>query len=748
MLTGRPRFSFPLRHHLLLLVVGVLLPLLIFSIFIVRQLAQTQRTAAERRLTVSASELANTFDRELASTFRSLDTLGQSTFLQRNNLHEFYDEATRVLHIQSSWSTIVLTDNRGVPLMNLQEAYGAPLPPMLEPDSLQEILRTQKPTVGTLRLGNEHTLAFPVRVPVIQDGTLRYVLTAVINVKSLNSMVAFQTTSSDEWTRTLLDSSGIIAARTRSPEKYVGTAATQNAIEHIRAAETGCFPNVSIEGEKVYVAFKNSRTSHWTAAVVAPASSLDGPPVHSLLVLCIIGGSLLLLTAGVAYMLSRRLGRGIASAARAAEDLALLKDPIVRPSHITEVTQLSEALLRSAQLLKKQEADRSELLAQANAARAEAEAANQAKDEFLAMLGHELRNPLAPMRTGVQLLGILPPGDPRIESTRQTIERQTDHMARLVDDLLDASRIRQHKFQVHRQLLNFKSLVSNVAADLEPELAKNHVTLTFNGPPEDVYVSGDRTRLAQSVGNLLHNSAKFTPPGGCIDITLTASHAHATLTVHDNGSGIDPAFLPHLFLPFAQGPQRLDRPHGGLGLGLALVKGFIEAHGGTVSAASEGKGKGATFTLTLPTTTDRPTPVIDPAMPRQMPHRRILLIEDMQDAARTLKLLLSLDGHTIEIADTGKDALDRAPHFRPEVIICDIGLPDIDGYTLCVMLRQLPALADSRFIALTGYGQSEDILRAAKAGFHIHLVKPVNIPRLRNAILYADTAVLHNATPS
>jgi PAS domain S-box-containing protein len=345
------------------------------------------------------------------------------------------------------------------------------------------------------------------------------------------------------------------------------------------------------------------------------------------------------------------------------------------------------------------------------------------KDEFLALLAHELRNPLGPVRNAARALRRRPDPD-TLARAGELIERQTAHLARLVDDLLDAARISRGKVRIRAARLDLAGLVNRVADEYRPVLEQAGLTLTAaaDGP---LWVRGDPDRLAQVVGNLLHNAGKFTPPGGRIDVRLGRHGDEAVLTVRDTGPGVPPEMLPRLFDMYSQGGGT-ERGSGGLGLGLAMVKGLVELHGGRVRADSP-EGGGAVFTVRLPlerTPTTSQMPAVD-VTPAPAP-RRVLLIEDNADAAASLTMLLEMAGHRIEVADNGTEGVARARAFRPDVVLCDLGLPGLSGYDVARALRADPATARACLVALTGHGHAEDRRRSRAAGFDEHLVKPVD----------------------
>jgi PAS domain S-box-containing protein len=353
-----------------------------------------------------------------------------------------------------------------------------------------------------------------------------------------------------------------------------------------------------------------------------------------------------------------------------------------------------------------------------------AEAARR-KDEFLTLLAHELRNPLGPVRNAARLLQLRT--DPEtLARAGELIERQTGHLARLVDDLLDAARVSRGKVRLRLERLDLAGLVRRVVEDHRPVLEQAGLTLTVDaeGP---LWVRGDADRLAQVVGNLLHNAGKFTPGGGRIDVRLGRDAHGAVLSVRDSGAGIHAEMLPRLFDMFSQGASNPMRGQGGLGLGLAMVKGLTELHGGSVEAHSPGPGCGSVFVVHLQVEATPSTCVV-PALaltPAPEP-RRVLLIEDNADAAASLRLLLELAGHRVEATDNGTEGVARARAFHPDVVLCDLGLPGLSGFEVARTLRADPAMARVRLVALTGYGRDEDRRQARAAGFDEHLVKPID----------------------
>ncbi len=367
--------------------------------------------------------------------------------------------------------------------------------------------------------------------------------------------------------------------------------------------------------------------------------------------------------------------------------------------------------------------------------RREMEDAARLKDEFIAMLGHELRNPLAALSNAAQLQKELPLDDPHFLRSRAIIERQVAHMRRLVDDLLDVARIVRQKIHLVKEIVNLAEPVRAVVSDQENRATARQLSLEVSVQDEPLWVHGDRARLYQIVDNLVGNGIKFTPACGKIRVEVLREGGDAIIRVHDSGMGFVHDELPQMFQAFHQNEHNMQRGSAGLGLGLALVKGLVDLHEGRVQASSEGRGLGATFEVRLPL---RPSPFV-PAEPRQVRSgsrpRKVLVVEDDHDTASLLGDLLRRAGHEVRIVHDAEGALRLAAELHPEAVVCDIGLPGgKDGYAVARSIRADPQLRTARLVALTGYGRDRDRARAKEAGFDEHLTKPVDLDALQAAI--------------
>ncbi|MED5618923.1 hybrid sensor histidine kinase/response regulator [Ideonella sp. BN130291] len=357
---------------------------------------------------------------------------------------------------------------------------------------------------------------------------------------------------------------------------------------------------------------------------------------------------------------------------------------------------------------------------------------NQRKDEFLAMLSHELRNPLAPIRNAVEVIRRVAPPDAKLIWATDVTDRQVNHLTRLVEELLDVARISQGKIVLQQEALDLQTVLSHSVETARPLLDARGHRLQVQVPPQPVWLRGDFARLSQVVSNLLNNAAKYTPEGGSIQLMLTAEDGQAQISVRDNGIGIEPELLPNVFELFEQGKRSLDRSQGGLGIGLTLVQRLVQLHNGTVVARSAGQGHGSEFVVTLPCLSEvQPTEPVTTSSQAgaQAGACRVLVVDDNLDAADTVAMYLEIEGHVVQTVADGQQALTSAATFHPDVVVLDIGLPLLDGYQVARRLRGMVPTREALLIALTGYGQKGDKQQAEEAGFDCHLVKPAD-PRL------------------
>ena len=396
-------------------------------------------------------------------------------------------------------------------------------------------------------------------------------------------------------------------------------------------------------------------------------------------------------------------------------------------AQLREAAREKEGLERTVARLR--EANEHLVLAAINAqgSRDDAEAANRRQNEFLAMLAHELRNPLVPISMSSMLLERSANASPQLLNFSKVIRRQVDHMARLLDDLLDAARISSGKITLNLEPMPVSNAIDQALETVLPRIRERRQHLFLNVPPEPVGVRGDRVRLTQVFTNLIGNASKYTGDDGNIQVDVAVEDHEVIVAVRDNGTGIAPEVLPHIFDLFTQGPRSLARSEGGLGVGLNVVRNLVSMHGGTVRADSDGLGQGSRFVVRLPLCAlDNAAPPAEPVAAAGPGRCRVLLIEDNVDAAETLKAFLEMEGHEVAIVHDGKTGLDTLMARDFDVVVCDIGLPGMDGLEVLSALRASGKAMQPVAIALSGYGQAEDRSRASAAGFDHYLVKPVS----------------------
>jgi PAS domain S-box-containing protein len=1039
-LSGRPgRRAVALKWHLVLLVVGALLPLVVFAAVVVYRLSESERTANDRRLLRSAQDLSHALDREFQSTIRTLSALAESEKLDRGDLAAFHSDAKRVVSTQPAWLTLILLKPDGQQLVNTNVDWGTPLPAAIEPDSLRSTIEQKRPVVGSLTRGQvRQTLGFPVRVPVMRDGEVRYVLTAVITPDALAGVVGLRGQPNEEWARAVVDTQETIVARSHEQERFVGTRVKDSFIQRLRESDEGLFQDVARDGTSIYVAYSHEPSTGWTTLVAVPAEVVESP-ARSTTAVVAIGLALLSLSTVGAFVISRHVRRGLLSAAEAAETMSRGERPRALTSNVKEVAQLGRALTHSAALLAQHEQARNEQLERADAARAEAESArraqevllknlresearlqlvadhapvlitycdaerrykfvnepyaarfglrpselvgrpikeslgseayatiepyvdavlrgerlefeteipytqlgarhmwvayapefdaegrvsgfvsaildvterkraeqrlreseerfakafeasplaltitslrtgrllevnetftrlsgytreeavghttlelglwaeptdrevelatlaqhgalrdveyrfrmkdgrelvgmlsaeqieiggepcaltviedvterkraeaerdqmlerekslraeaekaNRLKDEFLATVSHELRTPLTAILGWVHMLEV---GDIDQKTARHAvavIQRNALQQKQIVEDILDVSRVITGKFRLESELVELTPVVQAALDTIAPAAEAKGLRLRSTLDPEAA-VTGDAARLQQVVWNLLANAVKFTPTGGEVRASVARLLTHIRIEVSDTGQGILPEFLPYAFDRFRQADMGTTRQHGGLGLGLSIVRHLVEAHGGSVHAYSAGEGMGATFTVDLPLPAEAeptaPRAEVDAQMqgagrtvethaPPTAAERaeealpplvgmRVLAVDDDEDTLEMLSLFLRRAGAEITVASSAAAALEALERFRPDVLVADIGMPEVDGYELLRRVRSLGAERGglTPAIALTAYAGEADRARALRSGFQAHLPKPIEPDALINAV--------------
>ncbi len=737
------RFAFgPFERRLFLTIVVGLLPLAVVAFVALFQSAQQQKREYLEASEGTMRAVMWAVDLELAAALASLDALAASPRLARNDFAGFHSEARELLARRPNWLNVVLSGPTAQQVMNTDLPSSSTLPTHIDRPAVEETVRTGLPGINDVLYSPVlETHAFAVRVPITRSGAVEYVLTAVLRTQSIEQILGDQRLTEDG-VATVLDTSYNVVARTLSQSEFVGKPASDSLVQLLQQGdETGWAVTTTLEQNPVYTVYYRSPRTGWAAAVGVPTLVLDAPVWYSYAVLGGLIVASVLLGLAAAFLASRAITNPMRELKLAAEALGRGVMPPMPNTDLPEIRQVASALLtahtqREALLV-------SERLARAREhdARVAAEDASRTKDEFLAMLGHELRNPLAAVSSASLVLE-KSSGRPGSEQTTAhaiaIIRRQTQHLARLTDDLLDAARVVMGRIELDCKPVELADVVQNALDTLRNTHSIEGHTVSVALTP--VWVNADATRVDQMVANLLTNALKYTPAPGTIDVRVGREGDEAVLRVRDSGIGVEPDLMPRIFDLFVQGKRALDRSQGGLGIGLTLVRRLTELHGGKVSVSSEGAGTGSEFVIRLPALTIAPVSAPSPTN-SSTTARLIVIVEDNEDVRVSLTHVLEMDGHRVLTAGDGRAGLELIFRESPDVALIDIGLPFLDGYAVARAVRGRFGTDVVRLIALTGYGGRDDALAGREAGFDHYLVKPIDPVALRNLIDGAPSSI-------
>ena len=838
-----------LRTYLVLLLLLATVPIAVLMGHQIVNNVAAQESRMKEELRRNANSLAQTVEREIASSTDALAILAQTDSLQRGDVVEFESFLNRSPVLRTSWSSAFLLDvgSGGRVVFNtsrlrISTARGP------DPDEVSRMLAAGRPYVSDLVVDGQHSrYATIVSVPVYVGTDLRYLLGVWIPVSVWQDLIQQAGPPVDGF-NSVFDARQVVIARTLNPERFVGVRLPPKAVALTQDTPQGATLTDLLGGGSTYTAWQHIPAIGWGVSVGIPSGPVLAAQRETLAIAlatalaCLLLGVMLamsiarrvtgplhaLATPGVEPPSSRIHVREISGlhdallSARAQDQLAreglqrkadefetlfnsspiglafaqdrdcreVLYNPAMREllglggrgdAGRRTVLHRGEPLLPHDQPLqraaatgqavgplelelrapdqppvfvianaaplrtpagaprgaigaivdisarKQAEQSRAQLMTLEQRARMEAEAANRAKDEFLAMLGHELRNPLSAMASAVDVLERTPSDSELAATARTVISRQTTHLSHLMDDLLDVARVISGKVLLSRRQVNLGALLARVTETLRVTGEGRQHTIEVD--TSDVWIDADPTRIEQVVNNLLTNAIKYTPPGGHIRLSAAAEGGSAVLRVADNGVGIPPKLLPRIFELFVQGERTLDRRAGGLGIGLTLVRRIVELHGGTVSVDSSAAG--SRFEVRL-ARIEAPAPAAEAPRASSSRPLRVLVVDDNADALTSLQSMLSLDGHDVLAAVDGEAGLAALVGQRPDAAVVDIGLPLLDGYG--VAKRARAAGYPGRLIALSGYGQGNDVRRALAAGFDAHLVKPVVPTQLKHLL--------------
>ena len=715
-----------LRSHLVALVLAVLLPMIAFSAIALVMLDRYQRRNTERSALELSRALMSAVEENLFSTLTTLQALATTPALEASDLRAFDAEARRVRATQHDWMDVILLAPDGRQLTHTSVPWGRPLPTAAEPASITQVVSSRRPVVGSIargRLGGDY--AIPLRVPIIQDGRVTYVLTAVLKPEAIVSVLARQEIPAD-WVGTVFDRNKNVVARTRSQEQFLGRPISPQFAALIEAPPERWKVTHTLEGTPVYTSWARSPRTGWGIGLGIPQAAVETPLRRSLLAVGAGGLGCTVVALGLAVLMGRRIAEPIAALAAAAKTFG--QDgaaPTAGTSRVQEVDDVRRAFADAAVLVQRRAEEAAE--------------ANRAKDEFLAVLSHELRTPLNAVYGWARMLQSGAVSEERAARALDVIVRQSNVQVQLIDDLLDVSRMITGKMRLDVRLVDVNAVVEQALDPARPAADAKEIRIQAVLDPRAGPVTGDPDRLQQVVWNLVLNAVKFTPTGGRVQVRLQRGDSHVEIVVSDTGQGIAPSVLPYVFDRFRQADSSSRRAHSGLGLGLALVKHLVELHGGSVSAQSPGEGLGATFVVTLPVTpaetsaerVDRGhtgTRSEDGPIFRALKGLRVLVVDDDAEALELASAILNGAGATVRVSASAADALSVVRAWRPDVLVSDIEMPGEDGYSLIRKVRALEPSEGGRTpaVALTAYGRTHDRVLSLTAGYNMHVPKPVD----------------------
>ncbi len=715
-----------LERRIFLVAAASLLPLAVLFSITLLLAAREQKERLFDAHQKNAQTLAGAIDAQLQSDIATLDALASSPRMALGDFPGLRQTALQLLERRPTWLNVVISTAQGEQVMNARLGVQEQLLAEPAPQAVQEVASGRRAVISNLETGAElQREAFGVHVPVEIHGQVRYVVTAMIAPDSLSNLVGLHPVA-EGGVVTILDGAHRVVSRSRDIEQWLGRPASDGLMLALRSGEPGgLIASATLDSVPVYSAYQHSAISGWSVVIGMPRHVIDGPLRWTSLAFA----ASLVISVLLGLLVASRVGHTILGPMRELESSAASvgrgEAPLMPRTALSEVRRVGEALVSAHR-------ERQRALERERDARQVAEKASRAKDEFLAMLGHELRNPLAAIATAARLLEHSREGLPPSQANAAAIvSRQVRHLARMTDDLLDAGRVALGKVALTRTRMDLgRSVETAINALRSGRQSVRHDVSLHAG---EVWIEGDVTRVEQITLNLVTNAIKYTPEGGSIRVEVLREGDEAVLRVSDSGIGLDEELLPRVFDLFVQGERTIDRSQGGLGIGLTLVRRLAELHGGSVTAESAGPGQGAVFTVKFPAM-DPPPTASGAAADQPVTPLRIALVEDNDDVRTGLRHLLELDGHVVHEAGDGHSGLQLVlAEPALDAALVDIGLPAMDGLALAREIRRA-GRADLLLVAMTGYGGERDKALGKDAGFDAYLVKPVDQDALRQLL--------------
>ncbi len=720
-------------YRLAILVVACVLPAGAVSAYLIYDHYRVERALLLGEALSTTRSMMAVVDRDFDTVTTALRTLAASSDMERD-LDAFKLQAMNVHAILPITDLALVEPRSGRQLLNTMAPNTRIAPPATDQALLARVLKQGQPVVSDLYVPPTGQPFVTIGVPVFRGGVISRVLTATIEPRALANVLTEQKLSGN-WRVSITDSHGAIVARNTDIARYLGKMVRPDLYERMQRLPEDHLDTYSLDGIPVVTIYSRSPRSGWSVAIGIPQRNLSAGLLRTLESLILSTVVLLTIGLGLAWLVGRRIARSIQALIGPATALgtgAMIEMPRL---DFREADQVATSLRQAALTLQQAKQAAASEMAERRSAQAALMAADVRKDEFLATLAHELRNPMAPLVNALEILRMHEARRGGSDKVLDIMERQLKQMVRLIDDLLDVSRITTNKLSIKNEDLRLQDVLAYSQETVAPFLAQRGHHLTVELPAQPLPVRGDATRLAQLFSNLLNNAAKYTAPGGAITLTAGVTQDSVDVAISDSGIGMTAPVLRQVFDIFYQADQSLGRSQAGLGIGLPLARRLAELHGGALRASSPGEGQGSTFTVTLPLARAavESAPAAAGAAPTQSRYR-VLLADDNIDHATTLCALLGAAGQQVQVCHDGSSAVLAATGFLPEFAFLDIGMPGLDGYQLAQRLRADPRTAACVLVAVTGWGQEKDQLRSRQAGFDFHIVKPVRMAQLHDIL--------------
>jgi signal transduction histidine kinase/ActR/RegA family two-component response regulator len=719
-----------IRNQLLTLVLGILLPLVLLAAYLTYQLCEQQRDGYQQQFLERASAVRLALDTEFAATFRALRATGDGSEIPQAYADTVLSRRfRRALDSNLDWAAIGLLDPQGRLLLSASRP-GEKEPPALSADGIRAAKADASELISGLvsTTDGKHLVYLATRVT--RDGaTAGWVYAAVDHSHWLQLLGSYPV--SKRGILTLMDGSGAIVARTLNDPQWVGKRAPASYLSRIAGQGQGAFETIALDGRPFYAAFSRSLAGGWVLSTGVPREEVDQALYWNGLMVLLVCATAILGASLAAWRLGKQINDAMVGLLQTARTLVDKEVVPVMELPINEARTIRDALVNSRELLRSREESLNEALAREEKARQQAESASHAKNQFVAMLGHELRNPVSAITAAVDLLGTGGASQTALARSREIIRRQTGHLAAMIKDLMDVAELDTNEIALRSSVFDLAQVAVKVQSRFEDTGRCAHLQIRTSHAP--AWIHGDEARVELLMTCLLDNACKYTPPGGTVTIEVVGDVDSSVLRIVDTGVGFEPGSAERMFEAFAQGQRGIERSQGGLGLGLAIAKRLALAHDAVIVGSSEGPGLGAHFEVRFPAAAAPAPEAVEPVKELSS-EILITIVEDIPDNREALELLLEAQGRRINAADDGPSGVELILQGPSDLALIDIGLPGFDGLEVARRVRLAPGGSQVVLVALTGYGTPADRARAADAGFDEFFVKPFD-PDLLEGVL-------------